>query len=322
MTDLSPEEAVAVAGPWTHRDIAANGARFHVVTAGDGPLVVLLHGFPMYWWTWRSLIPVLADAGYRVAAIDLRGYGGSDHPPRGYDMFTLSKDVASIIRSLGDPDATVIGHGMGGLLGWTAAALQPESVNRLVAISAPHPVRMREAILGDRAQLAAMSYIFGFQRPLIPERQLTAKNAERIETFLRRWSGDPAWPDPGSAAHFRAAFQVGATSHCSLEYYRWAFRSIPRADGRRFKADMIANPVGRPVLHIQGAIDRSVLPRSAMGSERFVVGPYAWRPIPNVGHFPQEEAPAQTHQLILDWLASDVPWNDPRPAAGPAALGM
>ena len=75
MTDLSPEEAVAVAGPWTHRDIAANGARFHVVTAGDGPLVVLLHGFPMYWWTWRSLIPVLADAGYRVAAIDLRGYG-------------------------------------------------------------------------------------------------------------------------------------------------------------------------------------------------------------------------------------------------------
>ena len=111
-------------------------------------------------------------------------------------MFTLSKDVASIIRSLGDPDATVIGHGMGGLLGWTAAALQPESVNRLVAISAPHPVRMREAILGDRAQLAAMSYIFGFQRPLIPERQLTANNAERIETFLRRWSGDPAWPDP------------------------------------------------------------------------------------------------------------------------------
>ena len=314
MIEYSPEEAISAAGPWTHRDIAANGARFHAVTAGDGPLVVLLHGFPMYWWTWRSLVPTLTDAGYRVAAIDLRGYGGSDHPPRGYDLFTLSKDVAAIIRSLGDPSAAVIGHGMGGMLGWTAAALEPESVNRLVAISAPHPVRMRESLLGDRAQLAAMSYIVGFQRPLIPERQLTRNDAERVDAFLRRWSGDPAWPDEEASAHFRAAFQVNATAHCALEYYRWAVRSIPRADGRRFKSDMTANLVSCPVLQIHGAQDRSVLPRSALGSNKFTAGPYAWRSMPNVGHFPHEEAVAATNGLIVDWLTSDPPWNDPPPA--------
>ncbi len=319
MPELTPEEAVGAVGPWTHRDVAANGARFHAVTAGEGPLVVLLHGFPAYWWTWRSCIPALAAAGYRVAAVDLRGYGGSDHPPRGYDLFTLSKDIASIIRSLGDPSATVVGHGVGGLLGWTAAALEPEAVNRLVAISAPHPVRLREAILSDRAQLAAMSYAIGFQRPIIPERQLTRNSAERVEDFLRRWSGDPAWPDEDAASHFRAAFQMGATAHCSLEYYRWAFRSIPRADGRRFRATMLAHPISAPVLQIHGAGDRSVLPRSAIGSQQFVTGPYAWRTLPDVGHFPHEEVPEQTHSLILDWLASDEPWNDDR--SRPRGLG-
>ncbi len=313
MSDLTPEGAVAVPGPWTHRDVAANGARFHVVTAGDGPLVVLLHGYPMYWWTWRSFIPVLARAGYRVAAVDLRGYGGSDHPPRGYDPFTLSKDIAAIIRSLGDPSATVIGHGIGGQLGWTTAALAPESVNRLVAISAPHPVRMREAILGDRAQLAAMSYVLGYQIPIFPERKLTKNNAEQIDAFLRQWSADPAWPHEEVSAHFRAAFQVGATAHCSLEYFRWAFRSIPRADGRRYKSDMLANPVTTPVLHLHGAADRMVLPRSAEGSQKYAIGPYAWRTLPQVGHFPHEESPGATHKLILDWLASPDPWNDERP---------
>ncbi len=115
MPRYTPDEAIYVEGPWTHRDISANGARFHIVTAGTGPTVLLLHGFPTYWWTWRKLIPQLAAAGYRVVAMDLRGYGGSDHPPRGYDMFSLSHDVAGVIRSLGVRNATVIGHGIGGL---------------------------------------------------------------------------------------------------------------------------------------------------------------------------------------------------------------
>ena len=105
-------------GPWEHRFVAANGARFHVALAGpderDAPLVVLLHGVPEFWWAWRHQLPVLADAGYRVAAMDVRGTGGSDKPPVGYDVPTLAADVAGVIQSLGAADAVVVGTGTGG----------------------------------------------------------------------------------------------------------------------------------------------------------------------------------------------------------------
>ncbi|MEI8081551.1 MAG: alpha/beta hydrolase [Actinomycetes bacterium] len=311
MPHYSPDAAVFATGPWTHRDVSANGARFHVVTDGDGPLVLLLHGFPTYWYTWRHLIPQLSAAGYRAVAMDLRGYAGSDHTPRGYDMFTLSRDVAGVIGSLGDRDATLIGHGMGGLLAWTTAALHPEGVNRLAVLSIPHPLRMREAILHDRAQLAASSYVLGFQRPWIPERQLVADDALAIERMLQEWSAAPSWPDPDTAAHYRAAFEMGPTAHCSIEYHRWAIRSIPRPDGRRYARALAASPISAPVLAIHGASDRTVLPRSAQGSGDYVDGPYAWRSLKDVGHFPHEEAPDQVNPLILEWLAGTPAWNDP-----------
>ena len=94
--------------------VAANGARFHVALVGDGPLVLFLHGFPEFWWAWRHQLPAVAAAGYCAAAMDLRGYGASDKPPRGYDLSTLAADVAGVIRSLGARDAVVVGHGWGG----------------------------------------------------------------------------------------------------------------------------------------------------------------------------------------------------------------
>ena len=311
MTTYTPEQAISAVGPWTHREIAANGARFHAVSAGEGPLIVLLHGFPLFWWTWRHLLPLLADAGYRAVAVDLRGYAGSDHPPRGYDLDTSAKDIAAIIRSLGEPSATVISQGVGALLGWSTASLEPAVVNRLVAISMPHPVRMRHCLLTDRGQLAASSYLMGFQRPWIPERQLVADDASKIERYLSSWSADPTWPDDDTSARYRAAFQVGNTAHCALEYYRWSVRSSLRTDGRRFIEQASHHKIAVPVLQIQGAADRTVLPRSAAGSDAYVSGPYAWRTLSRVGHFPQEEQPEVVNALILDWLASDPPWNDP-----------
>ena len=80
---IDPDRVIEAPGPWTHRQVSANGARFHVVEVGEGPAVLLMHGFPMFWWTWRHQLIALADAGYRAIAMDLRGYGGSDHPPHG-----------------------------------------------------------------------------------------------------------------------------------------------------------------------------------------------------------------------------------------------
>ncbi|WP_117214559.1 alpha/beta fold hydrolase, partial [Allorhizocola rhizosphaerae] len=110
-----------VDGPWAHRFVSANGSRFHVAELGSGPLVLLLHGFPEFWWAWHHQLPLLADAGFRAVAVDLRGYGASDKPPRGYDGFTLAADVTGLIRGLGERRAIVAGAGAGGLIAWAAA---------------------------------------------------------------------------------------------------------------------------------------------------------------------------------------------------------
>ena len=121
------------------RFVAANGARFHVVEAhspasraGSAPVVVLLHGFPHDWWSWRHQLTPLAEAGYRAIAMDLRGYGDSDKTPRGYDPMTLAADVAGTIRSLGARDAVVVGLGWGGYVAWTVAAGTPRRRTRVV----------------------------------------------------------------------------------------------------------------------------------------------------------------------------------------------
>src|SRR5690606_797604 len=130
----------------THRDVAANGARFHIAEVGDGPLVLLLHGFPQFWWTWRHQMTALADAGFRAVAMDLRGVGGSDRTPRGYDPANLALDITGVVRSLGEPDAALVGHDLGGYLAWTAAAMRPKLVRRLAVASMPHPRRWRSAL--------------------------------------------------------------------------------------------------------------------------------------------------------------------------------
>ncbi len=109
-SDLS---AVYVDGPWTHRELTSNGARFHLAELGEGPLVLFVHGFPQFWWTWRDQLTAFAEAGYRAVAMDLRGFGGSDKTPRGYDPTTLARDVIGVIKALGEPNAAVVGHGWG-----------------------------------------------------------------------------------------------------------------------------------------------------------------------------------------------------------------
>ncbi|HET7474402.1 MAG TPA: alpha/beta fold hydrolase, partial [Dermatophilaceae bacterium] len=121
-TDAS---SVLVDGPWEHRFVSANGARFHLAEMGSGPLVLLLHGFPQFWWAWRHQLVALAEAGYRAAAVDMRGYGASDKPPQGYDTFTLASDAASMVRALGEVDAVVVGQGSGAWTAWAMPAMQP-----------------------------------------------------------------------------------------------------------------------------------------------------------------------------------------------------
>ncbi|HYK27708.1 MAG TPA: alpha/beta hydrolase, partial [Streptosporangiaceae bacterium] len=250
---------IYLSGPWSHRSVSANGTRFHVAESGDGPLVLLLHGFPEFWWAWRRQLSSLNEAGYRAVAPDLRGYGGSDKPPRGYDLVTAASDAAGLIRSLGEANAVVVGHDWGGLIAWTMAAYHPKVVRRLAIVSMPHPLRLRAAALSNPfAQAKSMSYALGFQLPMLPERRLLQDGAKRVGRLLSTWSG-PGWPDPETQRRYQEAMRVPSVAHSALEYHRWYLRSRFRPDGIAYTRTMRA-PIQAPTLHLHGALDPCVLP--------------------------------------------------------------
>jgi pimeloyl-ACP methyl ester carboxylesterase len=296
---LLEDSTVLVDGPWTHRDVSANGVRLHVAEAGSGPLVVLLHGFPEFWWSWRHQLQALADAGFRAVAPDLRGYAASDKPPRGYDSLTLAADVAGLVRALGERDAVVVGHDWGGHIGWTMAAVHPGVVRRLVAISVPHPLRWLSALPRDGEQRRASAYMARFQLPWHPERWIVADDAANVSALLHAWGG-PGFPDRETDRRCRDAMQILAAPHCALEYYRWALRSIPRADGRRYRHAM-RRPITAPTLHLHGSADTCVLATTASSSGRYVSGDYEWIAYDGIGHFPHEEATAAVNADLLRW---------------------
>jgi len=300
---MTEDSLVLLDGPWTHRTIRANGIALHVVELGTGPLVLLVHGFPTFWWTWHRQLVDLADAGYRAVAVDLRGYGASDKTPRGYDATTLAADLASLVTALGETDAMLAGTDLGGLLAWTVAAQHPQVVRRIAVLGAAHPLRMRRMVLTDRGQRHASGYAIGrFQLPRYGERLLT-RDGDFVHELFRTWSG-PRWrgtPDfTGSVALFAQAMTIRPVAHCSLEFFRWAFRSVPRPDGRRYAASMRGS-IQRPVLQLHGDFDTCVLPGTARGSSQHVGADYEWRLLTGVGHFPQQEAPEQVSEALVRW---------------------
>ena len=295
-------------GPWRHRFIAANGARFHVAEAGTGvgPLVMLLHGFPQFWWAWRHQLPALAAAGYRAVALDLRGYGASDKPPRGYDTITLAADVAGVIRALGETGAVIVGHDWGGWLAWSMPGLAARETRAVAALSMAHPLTLRSALARDTAQRRAWRPVLEFQVPMRPERQLIRD--DRAARLIEQWSaprppGSPPelFPDPEALEVYRRAMRVPFVAHSSMEYYRWAMRSVPRRDGRRFAA-AVQDRITVPVLQLHGELDEFVLPATAVASHHRAGTALTYQLIPGAGHFLPEEAPEQVTQALLSWL--------------------
>jgi pimeloyl-ACP methyl ester carboxylesterase len=245
----------------------------------------------------------VADAGFRAVAIDLRGYGASDKPPRGYDGYTMAADVTGLIRALGERSAMIVGAGAGGMIGWAAAAFHPKLVSRLVVLGAAHPLRLRAAIFADpRGQLAASSTVLRFQVPRY-EHVLTRDNAALVGELMTRWAG-PQWTKTPEFEDYvvrcREAMQIPQAAFCALETYRWAVRSALRLQGYRF-VKLLQQPVTAPTLQLHGALDPAVLPRTAQGSGRYVLAEYEWRLLPNVAHFPHLEQPDVVTGEILRW---------------------
>ena len=148
-------------------------------------------------------------------------------------------------------------------------------------------------------------YAFGFQLPMLPERQLLRDHAERVGVLLAAWSG-PGWPDPATERTYRQAMCIPSVAHSALEYHRWLLRSRLRPDGMRY-ARAMRGQVQAPTLQIHGSLDSCVRPRAARGSGAYVDAPYRWRLIDGAGHFPQEETPERFDLELRSWLLDPEP---------------
>jgi pimeloyl-ACP methyl ester carboxylesterase len=205
-----------------HGFIEANGLRFHYAEAGSGPLVLLLHGFPEFWYGWRRQIPALAEAGFRVVAPDLRGYNTSDRPlePAQYALPVLVDDVIALIAALGESSASVVGHDWGGVIAWYAAMKSPSAFQRLAILNAPHPAAYERELRTFSSQLLRSGYALFFQLPVLPEALFRTANFALLRRVL---TGGPA-SDAADIDRYIEAFSLPGALTAPLNYYRAAVR--------------------------------------------------------------------------------------------------
>ena len=287
-----------IEGPWRHRELTANGIRFHLTTGErftrDRPLVLLLHGFGEFWWAWRHQLPVLDAAGVSVAALDLRGYGATDKTPRGYRQSVTGTDISAVIRSLGFSSAYVVGHDWGGVAAWSTYAYASEQVSGLATVAAPHPSRFPWASMGPG--------LLWFQLPVLPERVIVARDGAYVEWLLRhRTAAGSAFPSTADARHYRQALRLWPSPHCALEYLRMFGRDQLRRAGRDYR-QALQTPVRVPVLTVRGSADRLVPAPSMLPPDPYAPTDHRHVEVPGAGHLPHEETPDAVSAALLDWL--------------------
>jgi pimeloyl-ACP methyl ester carboxylesterase len=289
---MSDTTAAPPADPWTHHVADVGGIRLHYVEAGEGPLVVLLHGFPEFWYEWRHQIPALAAAGFRVVAPDMRGYNLSDKPEgvERYRVELLVEDVAGLVRHLGAERAHVVGHDWGGVVAWYFAMLRPALLDRLVVLNAPHPAAFaREIVKPD--QMLRSAYAGFFQLPAVPELALRAGDFALLERVLRTEPARPGAFTDADVERYKEAFAQPGALTASLNYYR-AFARQDRPEVRAIAA---------PTLLVWGEKDPHLVVRLTEGLEEWVPGIRVER-IPEASHWVAADEPERVNRLLAGFL--------------------
>jgi pimeloyl-ACP methyl ester carboxylesterase len=213
-----------------HRTIATNGVRLHAVEAGpeSGPLLILLHGFPEFWYGWRNQIGPLAAAGFRVLAPDQRGYNLSEKPRKvsAYRLDTLVADVAGLIDEAGRDKAFLVAHDWGGAVAWRMGTMRPDRVERLALLNIPHPLVLRNALRKNAQQRKKSSYMLYFQLPWLPERTFRRNDYSYSAAALQKTSRPGTVSDADITLYKEAWSQPGAVT-TMINWYRAALRFRP-----------------------------------------------------------------------------------------------
>lgn len=266
--------------------VSAGGVKIHYAALGpkDGPVIVMVHGFPDFWYTWRAQMEALAGVGYRCVALDLRGYNLSDKPKglEQYDMRLLVADVVSVIRAQGREKATVMAHDWGGAIAWQVAFHAPEAVEKLIIVNLPHPRGLARELAHNEAQQKASQYARNFQEA-DSHTKLTAEG-------LAFWVKDAAAKKKYVEAFGRSDFEA------MMNYYR---RNYPRPPYQEAQGPLIKPKC--PVLMLHGLKDTALLPGALAGTWEWV-DDLTLVTIPEAGHFAQQDAPEVVNRTVKMWL--------------------
>jgi pimeloyl-ACP methyl ester carboxylesterase len=280
------------------RVVSRDGVGLHVVRAGAGPLVVLLHGFPEHWISWRHQIDALVAAGFSVAAPDLRGYNRSDRPAArdAYHLRFLVDDVAAVIAASGHSRAHVVGHDWGGVIAWVFAGERPAMLDRLVIMNAPHTRLYIDTLRKNRRQLRRSWYVLFFRLPWLPERALAAGNYAAVRRlFTTQPARRGAFSTSDVEQYVTSLRQPGALT-AALNFYRAnAARSAIRL-ARLARTDA-------ETLVIWGEKDPALVPEVLDGLGRVASRARVHR-LADVSHWVQNEAPDEVNRVLIEFLSA------------------
>lgn len=279
-----------------HHYVDVNGISMHYVRDGQGPLLLFLHGFPEFWYSWRHQIPAFRTH-YTVVAPDMRGYNETEKPTWGYDVDVLTADLVELIKVLGFEQAIVVGHDWGGVLSWMLTIFYPHRVSRLITLNCPHPALMERALRTNPQQLRRSWYMLLFQLPWLPEQLIRANDYKLIEEGLRGMAvHKEAFSDEDIQAYKDAISQPGALT-AALNWYRRMY------DSRRWFAERDLT-VHVPTLMIWGEQDQALGVELTQGTEEFAPN-LQLRTIPDSSHWVQQERPDLVNTYIWEFLTNE-----------------
>ncbi len=291
---------------WNHSYQDLGDLTLHYVEKGSGKLLIMLHGFPDFWYTWRHQITALSKT-YRVVAPDLRGYNKSDKPigVDKYHTLILSQDITALIEALGESKAIIVGHDWGGAVAWNIAMMAPDYVEKLVILNCPHPIPLVEAFWGLRfRQLQKSWYIFLFQLMEGPEEVLSKNNYEALKKMLRESTRHNLFSEEELKKYVESWSQPGALT-ASINYYRanWNLVKIMTMTKERQEKLKARTPkVKCPTLVIWGEKDIALDKSLTKGMEKYIESSFEIKFLAECGHWAHLEEPNIVNEYILSFV--------------------
>jgi pimeloyl-ACP methyl ester carboxylesterase len=290
----------AISFGWQHDFIETNSIRLHCVTQGEGDLVILLHGFPEFWYSWRYQIPALAKH-FKVVVPDLRGYNDSDKPKSGYDLDTLSNDICGLIERLGYTRAHIVGHDWGGTIAWHLAQRFPTMLDRLAILNAPHSQQLIQEMLGNVDQFRRSWYLLALQIPALPEWLIRQNLGSIVKNLFQGQAVRKGAFTTKDTEIYQAALEKPGALSAVLSHYRQLLS--PQTWLEYWGSSPV--PITVPTLVLWGEEDFLFSQTLTRQMDRLVSAPLQFKLLRHCGHWVQQEAPQTVNRELLGFLKAE-----------------